>query len=212
MAHFLNFTGKIIHRENRLPHWQQAGKTYFCTWRLSDSLPQTLLQQWQLDREAWRSQNPPPLSRQQEDDYHQRFSAQIEAWLDLGFGSCVLRKNELRECLTDVFCKNEESRLEMLSYVIMPNHVHALFGLRGETRIGRAMQLLKGGSSHDAKSVGEGWPGWEKDYFDRCVRDEKHFNRCVRYIRKNPQRAKLRDGEFTLWESESTMHIGDLAQ
>ena len=43
---------------------------------------------------------------------------------------------------------------------------------------------------------------WQRDYFDRLVRDEKHFANCVRYIRRNPEKAQLSKGEFILWESE----------
>ena len=42
----------------------------------------------------------------------------------------------------------------------------------------------------------------QKDYFDRLVRNEAHFERCVRYIRSNPKKAGLKDGEFLLWEAE----------
>jgi putative transposase len=42
---------------------------------------------------------------------------------------------------------------------------------------------------------------WQRNYFDRLVRDEKHFASCVRYIRRNPIKASLRSGEFVLYES-----------
>jgi putative transposase len=43
---------------------------------------------------------------------------------------------------------------------------------------------------------------WQRDYFDRLVRDEKHFASCIRYIRRNPVKAGLRDGEFIVYQSE----------
>src|SRR6266576_1489074 len=43
---------------------------------------------------------------------------------------------------------------------------------------------------------------WQRDYFDRLVRDQKHFANCVRYIRMNPERAGLRSGAYILYESE----------
>ena len=48
---------------------------------------------------------------------------------------------------------------------------------------------------------------WQKDYFDRLVRDQDHFANCVRYIRRNPVKAKLREDEFTLYESEMVKGI-----
>ena len=43
---------------------------------------------------------------------------------------------------------------------------------------------------------------WQRDYFDRLVRDEKHFANCIRYIRRNPAKANLGAHEFILYESE----------
>ena len=43
---------------------------------------------------------------------------------------------------------------------------------------------------------------WMRDYFDRLVRDARHFANCVRYIRRNPAKAHLRPGEYLHYESE----------
>ena len=43
---------------------------------------------------------------------------------------------------------------------------------------------------------------WQRDYFDRLVRDEAHFANCVRYIRRNPEKARLGEAEYLLYESE----------
>jgi len=52
------------------------------------------------------------------------------------------------------------------------------------------------------KLLGRSGNLWQRDYFDRLVRDEKHFANCVRYIRRNPEKARLGNDEFILWESE----------
>jgi len=43
---------------------------------------------------------------------------------------------------------------------------------------------------------------WQRDYFDRLVRNEKHFANSLRYIRRNPAKTRLPNGEFILYESE----------
>jgi REP element-mobilizing transposase RayT len=48
---------------------------------------------------------------------------------------------------------------------------------------------------------------WQRDYFDRLIRDEKHFANCVRYIRRNPEKASLGKDEFILWESQTALAI-----
>jgi REP element-mobilizing transposase RayT len=42
---------------------------------------------------------------------------------------------------------------------------------------------------------------WQKGYFDRLVRDWQHFANVVRYIRRNPAKAKLREGDSHSGES-----------
>ena len=67
-------------------------------------------------------------------------------------------------------------------------------------------QLIKSWKAFTARKINEllGQEGrfWQRDYFDRLVRDHSHFARCIRYIRNNPKKAKLREGEYILYESE----------
>jgi hypothetical protein len=42
----------------------------------------------------------------------------------------------------------------------------------------------------------------QRDYFDRLVRDSKHLANCIRYVRRNPEKARLPEAEFVLFESE----------
>lgn len=43
-------------------------------------------------------------------------------------------------------------------------------------------------------AMGKGGALWQKDYFDRIVRDWKHFTNVARYIRRNPVKARLQEG------------------
>ena len=96
----------------------------------------------------------------------------------------------------------------MVSYVIMPNHVHALFTMHPKWELTKVVQTWK---SHSGKLINQatGQTGtfWQKDYFDRIVPDFKHFGKCVRYIRNNPAKAKLRDGEFLLYENDLAKRV-----
>ena len=47
-----------------------------------------------------------------------------------------------------------------------------------------------------------GWVARQKDYFDRIIRDGDHFVNVARYIRRNPLKAKLWEGEFLLEEAD----------
>ncbi|MBK9137264.1 MAG: transposase [Verrucomicrobia bacterium] len=199
---FLNRFAEVRHTENRLPHWQQPGATYFVTFHLGDSLPKETLDQWRAEREAWLKWNPPPWSARQQQEYDRRFSATIENWLDQGAGECHLRIPEVRRLVAETLMHWDAVRHWHLSWVIMPNHVHALFSLCREWKLEQVLHAWKGFSARAVNRIlrrrGE-W--WQKDYFDRIIRDARHFWRCARYIRRNPERARLQQGQFALFEA-----------
>ncbi|RRJ96995.1 hypothetical protein Ga0100231_024960 [Opitutaceae bacterium TAV4] len=206
--HFFNPIDDVKRMTNRLPHWQQAGGIYFVTFRLGDSLPDELLRIWAADRQAWLKQNPPPHTPEQETEYHRKFSLVMEQWLDAGRGSCALRQGEAGRVMAEALRFYEGRWCEMFSFVVMPNHVHALFGLLSGAEIDAMIGRWKSYVSHElAIRLREKWPSWQKDYFDRLVRNGTHFERCVRYIRSNPKKAGLQAGEFVLWESERAMAV-----
>jgi putative transposase len=124
---FFNPYTDIRHTENRLPHWQQDGAVYFVTFRLADAMPIRLLNQWQNDREAWVRIHPEPWTAQIDRKYHQRFSSAIEQWLDAGYGACLLRRPDCAQIVADTLRHFEGERVIMISFVVMLNHVHALF-------------------------------------------------------------------------------------
>ena len=90
----------------------------------------------------------------------------------------------------------------------MPNHVHVLFSLMGETRLEKEIGAWKSIASRRINArLARSGALWQGDYFDRMIRDAEHFARCVRYIRRNPVKAGLREEEFELWESEGALGI-----
>jgi REP element-mobilizing transposase RayT len=206
--HFFNPYADIRFTANRLPHWQQEGAVYFVTFRLADAVPYRLLTQWESEREAWLRVHPQPWSAKIEREYHERFSGAIERWLDAGHGSCVFRRQDCAEVLANALRYFDGKRLRVISSVIMPNHVHALFIQNADWPSEKLLRSWKSFSSRKINSLLQRGGGlWQRDYFDRLVRDEKHFENCVRYIRKNPTKAHLRETEYVLYESELARSI-----
>jgi REP element-mobilizing transposase RayT len=205
---FFNPYAEIRHTENRLPHWQQQGAVYFITFRLADSVPSQLLTQWQGEREAWLKVHPEPWTIEMDREYHQRFSGAIERWLDAGHGACLLRRRDCAQVVADTLRHFEGERVVVISWVIMPNHVHALFVQNPEWPLEKLTQSWKRFAARQInKLLDRTGNFWQRDYFDRLVRDEIHFANCVRYIRRNPEKAKLPPGEFMLWQSEIALAI-----
>ncbi len=81
-----------------LPHWTRSGSTYSLCFRLGDSLPQSVLENWKTEREhivARARQMGRELTdyeRQRLDELH---SERIEKYLDAGLGACWLRDDRI---------------------------------------------------------------------------------------------------------------------
>ncbi len=200
---FFNPYAAIRQTANRLPHWQQNGATYFVTFRLADSVPANLLTKWEAQRRIWLSLHPEPWTEDVESQYHRRFSGAIERFLDNGHGQCLLRRPDCGQIVADALRYFDGTRVLMISFVVMPNHVHALFV---QNPVWLLEKLLRSWKRFAGKGINalvdRSGTLWQKDYFDRLIRDEKHFANCVRYIRHNPRRARLPEGTYILYESE----------
>lgn len=197
---FFNPWGNLRITRHNLPHWQQAGASIFVTFRLADSLPVKLLAELADERAAWLKARETPLSPADEAIYHRLFSTKLDAWLDAGHGDCLLRDAQAQAVLRETLEHFDGVRYQLIAWVIMPNHVHVCFLLYEGWSLERVMFTWKRRSAGELNRLtGRKGVVWQRDYFDRLVRDAEHFGKILRYIKGNPERAKLREGEFALW-------------
>jgi REP element-mobilizing transposase RayT len=205
---FFNPYAEIRHTENRLPHWQQEGAVYFVTFRLADAIPAKLRHQMDEERAVWLGLHPEPWSEEIEREYHKRFSGAIERRLDVGHGSCILRRRDCREIVDEALHHFDGERLALISAVVMPNHVHAIFVQNPPWPLEKILNSWKTFTARRINALLERRGSlWQRDYFDLLVRDQSHFASCLRYIRRNPEKAHLPKGEFILYESELAQNI-----
>lgn len=204
-----------------LPHWRQAGVTYFANFRLADSLPQVRLRELAALRAEWERRNPlPPVGRSTASSYVSRSRAltsssqhedrwealtrvlmeRIEGWLDEGLGCCVLRESFAADCLEQKLRHFDGVQYDLCALVLMPNHVHLLVKPYSDHPLERIEQGWKAYSSREINAArGASGPLWQHESFDRIVRDEEHLHRCIQYIGDNPRRAGLAPHEARRW-------------
>ena len=83
-------------------------------------------------------------------------------------------------------------RYWLSAWVVMPNHVHLLVTPCISWSLSRIMKDMKSFTSREAnKLLGRRGQFWMEDYFDRYVRDAKHFANAIAYIENNPVKAGL---------------------
>jgi REP element-mobilizing transposase RayT len=88
----------------------------------------------------------------------------------------------------------------MHAWVVMPNHLHALFSLAADSLLEKQISSWKRFSAKEIHRRTDGaGPLWQEDYFDRMIRDGEHFGNVARYIARNP--AKLRDGIYLAYQT-----------
>jgi len=199
---FFNPYAEIEHSRNRLPHWQQNGAVYFVTFRLADALPAEILRTLEDERKQWLKWHPEPWTKETEWEYQRRFSGSIEQISDRGYGECLMRDQMAARIVGNALAHFERERCHQLAWVVMPNHVHAAFIPRPPWTLAKVIRSWKSFTSHAINElVGKKGPIWQRDYFDRLVRNEEHFANVVKYIRNNPIKACIGPGEFLHWES-----------
>jgi putative transposase len=83
-------------------------------------------------------------------------------------------------------------KFQMHDFVIMPDHVHLLITVSGDSTIERAMQFIKGGFSYRLKRE-SGYLGevWQRGFSELRVEDRESYVHHREYINQNPVKAGL---------------------
>lgn len=103
-----------------------------------------------------------------------------------------LKEPPARLFLDSLFHYRDEGNFKLHAFVLMPDHFHLLLTPSPQITLERAMQLIKGGSSHRVKQeLGYKFPLWQTGFDDHRIRSRKDFEEHVRYIHDNPVEAGL---------------------
>jgi len=207
-------TGDLwIAEGSNLPHWRQLGVTYFVTFRTEDSVPGEVARRWRHRRDDWllRHDVDPAqgswkaalarLGASTQRQFHATFTREYLDHLDRGHGECVLKRAELAQIVADSLLHFNGDRYRMGDFVVMPNHVHLLACLLGETEIEKQCYSWKKFTATQInRRLDRSGRFWQEESFDHLVRSPEHFEAFRRYIASNPSKANLRHGEYLYWQ------------
>jgi type I restriction enzyme R subunit len=205
--------------QRNLPHWRQDGCTYFVTFRLGDSIPDSVRRQWEEEkiqslerhgitydgeRGRWREafHRLPPSEQFR---FEQHFNRQVQSCLDHGLGECHLRNPACATALRDELLRDDGRRHHMGDFVIMPNHVHMLItpvaddvdvkAKRNEfrsTKLELILKSIKGASAIACNRLRRRKGAfWQADSYDHIVRSLEQLSAYRGYIARNPALAHL---------------------
>ncbi len=169
------------HSRGYLPHHDSRGTYQHITFHVADSLPAIAIERMSTD-----------LSNLPDDEVAQARRERIQTLLDAGYGSCPLKPSAHAAIVEDSLLHGDGDRYRLLEWVIMPNHVHVLLE-QTTCSLAKVVQSWKRHTARqihllDADAVR---PLWQREYWDRFIRDEVHYRAVVRYIHDNPVTARL---------------------
>jgi putative transposase len=108
-------------------------------------------------------------------------------------GRSLFQVTEIAEIVvTALFHYRDRNAYLLHEFVLMPNHLHLLLTPAATTSLEKAIQLIKGGSSHQIHKVrANEMEIWQKGFYDWTIRDRDDWRTKSEYIRMNPVRAKV---------------------
>jgi type I restriction enzyme R subunit/putative DNA methylase len=184
------------HERGYLPHCDFPGLVQFVTFRLADSMPVSRRGEWEQFLKI-------------ENDHEKR--TKLEEYLDRGVGECHLRDSRVAKLAEDAMLHFHNQNYELLAWCIMPNHVHVLvhvwnwplwkmvqnWKVRVENQRRRTLltkrrvpsRQISGGDNNEPRRCSA--LQWQREYWDKFMRDEARVKTAIRYIENNPVKAKL---------------------
>ncbi len=189
-----------IRDRGRLPHWEKDDAIYFITFRLADSLPKSVLDRIESERQAI-VKTAISLRRDLSADERariQRLSTPvIERFLDSGAGACHLQNSAIAGEVANALRYFDEKRYRLFAWCIMPNHVHVAARIfSGETLATVVHSWKSFSAKHANRILGTHGVFWQREYYDHLIRSEEEFERAIRYVSENPTKAQLKDWKW----------------
>ena len=123
-----NLDYKLSYKRN-LPHIQPKGATFFVTFRLKDSIPQSVLREWQNENEAAEIElqkiNDGQLRQAERYKEQRRQYGRMDNYLNLAKnGPTWLSHPEIAKLVVDALHYRDGSVFRLDAFCLMANHGH----------------------------------------------------------------------------------------
>ena len=167
-----------------IPHWEVDGGTYSVTFRELDSLPRHVRLRLDAERLAIRKsisgdRMPTVIENTQ---IRRLCELSLDGELDRAYGRC--RIGQLAQVVASALTHFDRDRYELFAWSVMPNHVHVVF--TAHEPLQKTLHSWKSFIAHQADG-----PLFEREYFDRLIRDERDLEASIAYVRNNPSKAGM---------------------
>jgi REP element-mobilizing transposase RayT len=128
-------------------------------------------------------------------------TAKLEEYFDRGLGACFLRDPRIGELVANALHFWQGKRYRLVAWCVMPNHVHVVCRLLPGQELSKVLQGWKSFTARRANEIlGRGGAFWQREYYDRLIRNGDELERAVRYVVHNPERAGLKGWKW-VWSA-----------
>jgi putative transposase len=195
------------------PHWSQAGAVVFITFRTQDSIPRSVIERWDREKQEWLrlrgrdtgehwSAIVETLSERERSDFQKTFNRCRETFLDSCLGRCLLKRPELSKIVADSLLHFDGQRYRMGDFIVMPNHVHllAVFST-AEAMKKQCDSWLHYTAFRINQAIGKNGKFWQQEPFDHLVRSPVVFRSAKERSfaeRKTTISSRIFPSHFTL--------------
>ncbi|MBN1517371.1 transposase [Candidatus Sumerlaeota bacterium] len=195
-----------IRSRGYLPHWTAQDGTYFVTFRLFDSLPRSVLDDYKFEREniiITAKQIKRKLTDAEKQRVKELYEEKIERSLDARAGACYLHNPKIAGLIADALRHFHGTRYQLFAWCVMPNHVHVLVQPAAGHELEDILHTWKSYTAHEANKILKRTGAfWQREYYDHLIRNEEDFVNHIDYVLKNPSVARLKDWKW-IWSAFS---------
>lgn len=202
-----------------LPHYQPPGYVFSTIFRLTDSIPVSVIKKFQDDASLELKRIASIKDKKEKSleyvKYQYKYFAKYEHYLNKAkYGPQWLKDEKVCELVFQAIKFYDTKKYNIVAFTLMPNHVHLIIQPivpnksdveMNKTPMDNASRYILTKCLQDLKRytavksneiLGRSGAFWHHESYDHVVRDKKELRRIVKYILNNPVKAGLVDS----WE------------
>ena len=188
---YLDYVQIIQYKGNHLPHWEADSVIYHVSFRLADSIPESLIRRWIYERNSIleiANRENRQLTEEEVKRLQYLYSDNIEKYLDAGYGSCLLKEDAVAQIVKGSLEYYNGQKYLLHAWSIMPNHVHTIFEMLGNTPQREVLKAWKSFTAHAInKALNRKGQLWQVDSYNHIIRTEAEYYNQMRYVWNNPR-------------------------